>query len=407
MSRLSTISALAVAGLTLSAAMPAPAEEVVHRSWTINLGAEQRFDTNLYAVGTGSLGQKEGWISRIEPRVEWSPELPISLSYEVAAERNWSARTEDHARHTLGARGKSEGNGAWSGSWSLQQTRVEGSREPLRFEAGRNAFTTAAARERRQQWQSRGSAEVTWAADNGFFLRGRGDLLLYDLQTRTTADPPPGFDNYIDRYEISGGVDLGLRPPSSQQLYLGLRQGYQHQGRQGGRTTDRSNHFQRILLGGEGSWGRLARWQAEAGPSFHHYDHGPGDLRQTSFFARISGQLKLGERDALAVQITHRPWVASTGRLSNRVFVSSLRWQHEPAPDWTASVGGSARALIYDGVEVEDWVYASSLHIAHQLTPSTRLVFDLERSLGRDEALDRPGRNYNRTALTLRWEQAF
>lgn len=376
-------------------------------SWTIGLAAEQRFDTNLYAVGMGSLAQREGWVSRIEPRVAWKTEGGLTLSYDVVAERYWSASTEDHARHTLGAGWKRRGDGAWSGSWNLQQTRVAGSREPLLFESGRNSFSSVAARERRQQWQSRASGELTWTAENDFFIRGLANLQLFDLQTRTNPDPPTGFDNYIDRYEATGGVDLGVKTEAANQFHLGLRQGYQHQGRQGGRTTDRSNHFQRVLLGGEGSWGHLTRWQAEAGPSFHHYDHGPGDLRETSLFARLSAQLHLGERDRIDLDFNHRHGIASTGRLSNRVLTSSIRWQHQPVENWTAALRGSAQGLIYDGVELEDWVYAGSFNLAHRITASIRAVLDLERSLGRDEALDRPGRNYNRTVITLRWEQSF
>ncbi len=380
---------------------PTFGQEISGESWDVEIGLVQSYDTNVHQIGQGRLADRSTWISEAHPEVALRLRPGQALSYQAFARRFWNAGSEDHVRQQVGYRGEGELTEALDYRANLSLTRVDGSSSPLIFDQGRSAFSTVTARERRNQWQSRILAELTTRLVEDWFVRGRGNLIGFKLDTDLDPSRPAGFDNYIDRYELRGDLDIGRKSEHWGTWYLGFRHGYQGQGRQGGRETDRSNHFNRAVGGWAVDLGERLNLSGEMGPSWHRYNYGPGDLRRLFLYADVNASVRMTRADTLRLGFQQRPWVASTGLLSNKVIRASASWVRQLPSDWSASAGAVVRSLQYDGIQVEDWVYSGEATLRWTAGARTELEFRVEHSLGRDEVLGRPGREFDQTVLSL------
>lgn len=362
------------------------------------------FDDNVFQTGAGSLADQSSWITRVEPRLRWRMEDGTQLTYRLEALRFWDAGSEDHMRHHLGLR--TEGSaGDWSYRFSTTHLQVMGPADAPVFDEGRSAFSTGAARERRNQWQNRTQGDLRWDLGEQQFLRLRGSLLYYDLNS--TVRILPGYDNWIDRYDINAAIDWGTQLRDGLQAHIGVQRGYQHQGRRGGRISDRSNHYHRLLFGLSGQLMENLRVNIEAGPSHHDYRMGPGPLSTTRWFGNLGANWQMTERDVLSAAVSKRRFVASTGNLANTISSYSVAWrrQHSPVLSW--NLGGQVRSIEYDGVNIGDWLYVGSVGVAYSFESGIRLGLEWERTLGRDRRQSVPGREYNGNVFTLTADYRF
>lgn len=374
------------------------------QQFELKLEGGQGYDNNVYLVDQGSLAKQASPVTSVTPEIAWTPAGgKWRFFYSGRASLYWNDRSEDNIRHNLGGRGSFSGD-IWSGQISSTLTRVQGSREGVIFDAGRNAFSTTIVRERREQWQNRSSGEITLGQQN-WFVRGSGRLLYYDLDT-VWREGVPGYDNYVNRYDIHGGIDVGRRTGKAGDFHLGWQHGYQHQGRQGGRPSDRSNHYDRFLFGWQFKAHPQLSWSVVAGPEIHRYDSGPGATRITSLYLDASARLEVTPKDRLELIAARRKWVGSTGLLSNNVINYSARWQHTLSEAWQVSARAAAQGLDYDGSPVDDWMYTAALGIEYRLRDNLRTRLTAERNFGRDRSRHLPGREFNRTwvGLQLDWQ---
>ncbi|HEY4989014.1 MAG TPA: hypothetical protein VII09_04365, partial [Opitutaceae bacterium] len=185
----------------------------------------------------------------------------------------------------------------------------------------RNNYAHALARERRNQIQDRYTASVQ--ADFGrVFIRPISQLTYYNLNTdffNTANAPYKGYQDYVDRYDVNGGADLGLKVTPDVSLTLGYRDGYNYQQQfTTAINTDThfsSSHYQRALLGIEG---KLAPWltiKAVAGPDFRDYnpDTPISNLHTTRYYAEGSLVAALPDNQTLTLAYKKYLFVASTG----------------------------------------------------------------------------------------------
>jgi hypothetical protein len=185
----------------------------------------------------------------------------------------------------------------------------------------RNNFAHSLARERRSQVQDRYTATVQ--ADFGnVFIRPISQLTYYNLDTtlENTANAPfKGYQDYVDRYDINGGADLGFKITSTFAVTVGYRDGYDYQQQFAlAINTDQhfsSNHYQRALLGVEG---KILPWltiKAVAGPDYRDFnkDTPISDLKTTRFYGEGSLIAALPENQTLTLSYKQYVFVASTG----------------------------------------------------------------------------------------------
>ena len=94
----------------------------------------------------------------------------------------------------------------------------------------------------------------------------------------SVANPAPTawvYENYIDRQEVSGGLDVGYKVAKQTHVVLGYRYGAQDQGTLLGVNSPYDNSYQRILVGVEGSpvdWLKLA---VMGGPDIRDFYNAP------------------------------------------------------------------------------------------------------------------------------------
>jgi len=88
----------------------------------------------------------------------------------------------------------------------------------------RNNYAHGTARERRNQIQDRYTILVQYNTGN-FFVRPVSSLIFYNLNTdlfNTSSAPYKGYQDYIDRYDLNGGVAVGYQAWCQAWPYAGL-----------------------------------------------------------------------------------------------------------------------------------------------------------------------------------------
>ena len=185
----------------------------------------------------------------------------------------------------------------------------------------RNNYTHSVPRERRNQDQDRYTASVQWDAGK-FFLRPISSLTWYDLNTylfNTSHAPYLGYQDYVDRWDLNGGADLGFKVAPGLALTVGYRDGEQHQDQFAvAINSDQhfsSNHYQRVLLGLEG---KLTDWltvKLSAGPDFRDFNaSAPIDHpRTTRFYGDAQATATLSKTQSLTFNFKQWVFVSSTG----------------------------------------------------------------------------------------------
>jgi hypothetical protein len=185
----------------------------------------------------------------------------------------------------------------------------------------RNNYAHALARERRNQIQDRYTASVQDNFGN-FFIRPISQLTYYNLNTdlvNTANAPYKGYQDYVDRYDINGGADLGFKILPDLAVTFGYRYGYNYQQQFAlAVNSDQhfsSSHYQRALLGIEG---KILPWltiKAQAGPDFRNYNPATpiSNLHTTRFYGEGSLVAALPENQSLTLSYKQYLFVASTG----------------------------------------------------------------------------------------------
>ncbi|MDD3178963.1 MAG: hypothetical protein PHQ04_01285 [Opitutaceae bacterium] len=370
----------------------------------VAVGFEQAYDTDVFRMDQGPLGDRGSAVTTLSAQVSGTLPCGIAASYAPMAAWYWSDSSEDNMRHVGTFSGKGEVAAAnWEAS--TQTTYVDGSRQAPAFGLGHSCFTIAQGRERREQWQNRSSLAVRVDGPVGF-VRAAGAFAGYDL--RTVQSAAAGYDNYVDRYDIQGGVDAGCAGKGRPTFWLGYRHGYQFQDRDGGRPSDRSNHYDRLVFGVEGQLAPWLKIAVQAGPDYHHYASGSAGHRYlTRLFADASATLRVAPGDTVQLTTKHFQWVSSTGFASYNDVSCQTVWKHDFSQSISVTIGGKALAGLYDGIVRKDWIYAGTAGVTWRADAQWEWVFGYMHEIGHDaSALNDPNREWRRdlTSIGLTWK---
>jgi hypothetical protein len=372
---------------------------------TSALGLELAYDTSVFRVKEGPLADRAAWVATATARVEVKARGGARLRYALEQAEFVGASSEEHARHAATL--------AWQGAlgsanWDVTSTAmwVDGAVESPRFGAGRNCFAISLARERRAQWQYRSAARWTYRRDAGF-VRLVGAFTGYDMRTR--AQTAPGTDNYVDRHDVAGGLDVGRELGTGVSIALGYRRGYQEQDRDGGRLSDRSNDYHRLPVLIEGKLGPSVKVTLQAGPEWHRY---AGDSVGPRSIARwyVDGSVvaAVGAADEVTLTRKQVQTLASTGGVSTQDISTGLAWRHRFDPRWSMTLGWKLQNGIYDG-SIRDDVLRTA-HAGVDWTPRRGLEIGVHLNVeaGRDRSVLRAAdREFSRTVLGVRGAWAF
>jgi len=308
----------------------------------LSFAARESYDDNVFGVSGLGLQPKVSWVDSVSASVGLNlvpllgPQKDIqalSLSYNPERVVYESVSSQDYTANRVNAtlKGKAgrisysivdaflynDGNKV-APTYALNQLAGAAGNQNDKY---RSNYAHGLARERLDQVQDRYTASVQFDGD-GFFVRPVSQLTYYNLDTdlfNTSVAPYKGYQDYVDRYDVNGGLDFGVRLTPAIAVTLGYRDGYQHQDQFAlAINSDRhfsSNNYQRALLGLEG---KLAKWltlKLAAGPDFRDYNPGTpiSNLHTTRYYGEATATATLPGDQSLTLGYKQYLFVSSTG----------------------------------------------------------------------------------------------
>ncbi len=195
----------------------------------------------------------------------------------------------------------------------------------------RNSLAHAPARERLRQDQDRYTAYLQFDTRYLFFrpVSALNYINMGTLLFNTSLAPYKGYQDYVDRYDVNVGADLGFKVAPGWAFTIGYRDGYQHQQQYSPAINSdqhfSSNHYQRLLFGLEGKLDWLSL-KLTAGPDFRDFnpDTPISDLHTTRFYGEAAATATFSPRQSVAANFKDYIFVSSTGLVPYEEHTYSL-----------------------------------------------------------------------------------
>ena len=367
---------------------------------------KETFDSNIYLQDTGaspaniaaaraaglhpSEASRSSWVSSILPKLglEYKPLSAFTLSATYAPDVSiyHSAGSEDYVAHrgTLGFGGKHKDT-----LWEFMNaaTYIDGSTEgPVYIRPGDvPALGGIPVRDRREAFVFRNNFRVTQNFGD-WFVRPMASSYLHDFKTDLRFTPAAAraayiYENYIDRQEIVGGLDVGYRAFPGTYLVLGYRYGRQDQLDApigpGGRIIDSpfDSAYHRVLVGVEGSPVDWLKVNLLIGPDIRQFSDDAKRL-----FPNFNGGEVLCYMDAsISIMPTKSDTITLKGvRYEQPAFSSTsvyedvrndITWRHRCTDALTATLGFT----LYIGdwqlpANRNDWLYTPNASLSYAFT---------------------------------------
>jgi hypothetical protein len=323
----------------------------------LGLGAKESYDDNVLGVSGKGMTPKSSWVSTVSPKVgfNFAPLLGdqktlqmLSLVYSPDFNFYHGDPSQNYNAHKVGDSIKGK-TGDFSFSLDNAFLYNDGNHQaPIyalnqgaaavgQYDKYRNNYAHALARERLAQIQDRTAVVLQYDWDK-VFVRPTASLLYYDLDTdwhNTGKSPWMGYQNYVDRYDVNGGMDLGYKLAPKLAATLGYRYGSQYQQQLPG-TIDTDNHYssseyQRVLLGLEGKPWSWLNVKLAGGPDFRNYnsmtpinDHNP-----VKYYGEAVLTATLTPSQTLTFNYKQWQWVSSTGKVPyfDSTYALTYHWK--------------------------------------------------------------------------------
>ena len=409
----------------------------------LSLRVGESYDTNVYVAGWDvapgenvSTRNKASAVTTISPKigVDFAKLLDkdsilkvFSLGYSPDFVTYHDASSESYAAHRFTTAIKAKADPV---TLSIENafTYIDGSKDGLFYPGGASAYANGTIRERRNQWQDRSKASLKIDFNESFFLRPMASLLYYNLDTNflpTTAsvvDPvhPAGYTNFIDRYDLNGGADIGYNVNKDVAFTLGYRYGHQTQANLplaiDPTQTNASSDYQRVLVGVEGSPLKWLKVEASVGPQFTTYtDSRPIaaggtpinvttivkgkpkitptlvdqiDKSPTDVYAEAAVTISPSASDTLVLKYKRWDWVSSTGKNAYLDTLYDASFRHQITKALQLEVGVRASNSDYNPSSLRnDWLYTTSAGLKYAVTKNLSLDLSYAYDRGRNDQL--------------------
>ncbi len=383
-----------------------PSASVLSRpAWMTELSLElkESYDNNLLGVSGNGMPKSYSWITTLTPRIglDLAPLIHnqvalkvLSLNYEPAFASYSQASQETNIAHRILNKIKAKSDNL---SFSLDNTflYIDGSSAAPIYPAPdnvRSSYAHALPRDRRNQYQDRSKIELQldW---NDYFVRPTGSLQYWNMLTDQRA--VTGYQNWVDRYEINGGTDLGRRISSQLAIFMGYRYGRQFQDTVINSNYSSTNNFHRTLLGIEGNLFKWLTFSLLGGPDFRHYDDSAAvtDKNQVNFYAESSLTGELSKQDTVTLRYKSSRWISSTGQVPTFDTSLDLGYRHKFDTALSWNLNGQVKNADYTvgnlttgsaGSLRNDWLYALSTGLSHDINAHIGVNISLAANLGRN-----------------------
>jgi hypothetical protein len=387
---------LVVLGLT---AVPAQAS-VTNLTWKAEATVKETYDSNVYLQDNAPLpanvtaakaagfrpveANKGSMVTTITPKVglDYKPGAAFNLSaaYSPEIALYTSAEDEDYITHrgTLNFNGKVDQT-----AWELLNapTYIQGSRQGPTFARPDDvpAIGGIPLRDRRAAFIFRNSFRLTQTVGDWFF-RPVASAYIHDFQTdqKFVPNTAPDFirstkysyENYIDRQDINGGLDIGYDVGKKTFLIVGYRYGRQDQLKAPSTSTGAivsspyGNYYHRILLGVEGSPASWLKLAVLAGPDIRRFDAGtPAGFNRNNLLVYWDASVTVlpDKNDTVTLKSTRYEQPAFSSFSMYQDIKTDLAWRHKFNDQLSAQIGFT----LYIGdwqqpVNRDDWIYTPS-----------------------------------------------
>lgn len=400
----------------------------VKESWDSNVylsGADRRLPPSFVLVPGSVAARKneDSWVTTVSPKVgvNFAPLLGssnalqvLTLGYAPDIAQYHNERTEDYTAHRLATTIKAH-EGDFQFNLENGFNYIDGdSVAPTYPNALLSAYASAAPRERRRQIQDRSKIAFQYDQES-FFLRPTASLLYYDLMTLQTNEL--GYQNYVDRYDVNGGLDFGYKLKPDLAAILGYRYGHQYQQQLSFDLHSATCDYQRVLAGLEGKPCKWLTVSLLGGPDFRNYEADkPGshiasvkDQNLITYYGEAGITADLTTADALTFKYRGFQWVSSVGRVPYFDSVYDLSYRHKFSPKLLLEVGGRIQTSDYTSGNLassqrNDGMFSTSLGVTYAFTSflSANLTYNVD--LGRnfqDGVVNPQNREFDRHLVSL------
>ena len=280
-----------------------------------------------------------------------------------------------------------------------------------------SAFYSSAVRERREQLQDKAGVSLQFSREH-WFARATASLLYYDLMTWefNPVGDLTGYQNYCDRSDVNGGMDLGWKLDPSFALTLGYRYGHQYQEQYSFSVNSACNDYHRVLAGFEGKPLKWLEVKVQAGPDFRSY---PGDTATTvtpvndhspvKFYGEESLIATLSAADKLSLKGKQWQWVSSTGKVPVYDASGELNYHHQFCKPLGMDLGGRVWLWDYSSGNLStclrnDLQYTVTAGLTYAFNAHVSVIATWVMDLGRnaeDNIINPQAREFDRQVISL------
>lgn len=348
-----------------------------------DLALKESFDSNVYlqdtapdpAILNAAQPFQESLVTTVTPRLalDWKPmpEFNLATSYAPEIARYHDEPSESYIAH--------RGAVTFSGKVGVVQWEqfntvnfIDGNHLGLTFggPGGAPAIGGIPLRDRRDALIYRNGFRAYHPHGNWFF-RPVAWSYVHDFRTEQRNPAAyPGYQNYLDRNDLSAGLDVGYKAFRDAYLVCGYRYGFQDETPLPWNPIHYSNHYHRFVFGLEG---KLTDWLNVAGvlgPDYRsfHNNHTPQGFEDvhTRLYYDVSLTLLPTKPDTLTLLFRQYEQPAFGAASVYEDITWEATWRHQFPHGWAASTG--FRAYIGDWlaqVSREDWIYTTSATLSY------------------------------------------
>ncbi|HMP82855.1 MAG TPA: hypothetical protein PKA41_09170 [Verrucomicrobiota bacterium] len=392
-----------------------------------DLAVRETFDSNVYlqdhdpspTVTNAARPFRESMVTSVMPRLalEYKPSSQFNalVSYSPEAVFYHSESSENHVTH----RGLLNFNGTDNGvAWDQPNsfTWIDGEDKCLFFGApgGAPALGGIPTRDRRDAFIYRGGFRATIPLGE-WFVRPVASAYVHEFFTEQLNSRLPqyrGYENYVDRSDVNGGLDIGHNIAPATRIFAGYRYGYQNEGElitEPGIEYD--NEYHRVLFGIEGQPWRWMKLNIALGPEFHHSTATTAtnfDGNYSVLYVDASVTLMPTQKDSVTLAIKQFTQTAFASCSVYEDTTYDIVWKHTFDSQWSAGAGFRA----YNGdwlhpVRRNDWLYTVSAVVSRSinkhLSCEVSYLYDWADSLVSNTS----GREYTRHLASVALKGSF
>ena len=350
---------------TNSAALSTPAAASAW-SASASLGLREAYDSNVYMQRVTPLANQDSFVTVLTPSIaaQWKPAAGFSVSANYSPEMAFyhSESSENYIAH----RGALNFGGKLNDiTWELLNgiTWIDGNpRSPTFFgPGGAPALGGVPLRDRRAAAIYREGFKLQYPVGN-WFLRPVASAYVHDFMTEHHANPAGGvYQNYADRNDVNGGLDIGYKILPNLYAVAGYRHGSQEQDRVRSNPIEYSNTYNRGLFGIEGRPFDWLKLSVALGPDFRSF--GPAvptgfDRERTKVYLDATATVTPTKSDSIALTAKRFEQPGYGGASVYEDSTYEIAWRHKFGAKF--SVGIALRALNWNfelPVKRNEWWY--------------------------------------------------